>query len=288
MTMADNGTHKLNVVGPTGISHLLASMRSYSRRYVLFHHRSNCIRDALLLVPSEIDHTGTDIACPPELPSALSNKSGKNATKKSKMWEQRQAAGKSVSWDLPPIYTDSNITVWAASIAPEPAPSEAEEASGKRKRSPSPATSSKRSGGSEERQSTSTRHMHGQVANNHRQNLIRATFPGVQREWSADKGPRTPGWGTILPPHERSLGDKNTLAYVLQGPRIRGKFDVDESLRLGVPKSMRSRLTMGEAVTFDVKGPDGEKETRTVNADQVMGKSESPSVRICSVNLSDT
>jgi ribonuclease Z len=75
-----------------------------------------------------------------------------------------------------------------------------------------------------------------------------------------------PGYHDMLPPPQPSVSIKTALAYVVVGPLIRGKFDVEKSDALGVPRGpLRGKLSRGEAVTFSVEetvtGEDG-KETK--------------------------
>lgn len=76
---------------------------------------------------------------------------------------------------------------------------------------------------------------------------------------------------------------KPTLAYVVVGPRIRGKFDAARAEALRVPNGrQRSELISGHAITFmapDGLGGQGMIE-RTVQPEEVVGPSESPSVSV--------
>ncbi|KAJ6474674.1 hypothetical protein C8R47DRAFT_986730 [Mycena vitilis] len=79
-----------------------------------------------------------------------------------------------------------------------------------------------------------------------------------------------PPWSAAPPP---------ALAYVVVGPSVRGKFDVEKSIALGVPKNMRSRLTRGEDITVTVKEGDMTIE-RVVRPLDCIGPSEIPAVVI--------
>ncbi|KAJ6561082.1 hypothetical protein DFH09DRAFT_1035940 [Mycena vulgaris] len=68
-----------------------------------------------------------------------------------------------------------------------------------------------------------------------------------------------------------------TLAYVIVGPSVRGKFDVDKSVALGVPKKMRSQLTQGQTITVTVKEGDSIVE-KVVRPEDCIGPSEVPAV----------
>ncbi|KAK7062530.1 hypothetical protein VNI00_000018 [Paramarasmius palmivorus] len=86
------------------------------------------------------------------------------------------------------------------------------------------------------------------------------------------------------------LSSQCNTAYIIAGPRIRGKFDVAKSLELGVPKGReRSKLAQGESITFTVEIDDGVDEDgnpkkkqieRTVKPEDILGPSEAPSVVI--------
>jgi hypothetical protein len=67
------------------------------------------------------------------------------------------------------------------------------------------------------------------------------------------------------------------LTYVVVGPSVRGKFDVEKSLALGVPKHQRSKLTNGETITVTVKEGD-ETIQRVVQPQDCIGPSETPAV----------
>ncbi|KXN86195.1 Zinc phosphodiesterase ELAC protein 2 [Leucoagaricus sp. SymC.cos] len=70
----------------------------------------------------------------------------------------------------------------------------------------------------------------------------------------------------------------STLAYIVVGPRFRGHIDGKKLKELQVPNNpLRGKLTKGETIQFEVKGPDG-PEMRTVRPEEVMGKSDPPAV----------
>ncbi|TFK39749.1 hypothetical protein BDQ12DRAFT_734488 [Crucibulum laeve] len=70
-----------------------------------------------------------------------------------------------------------------------------------------------------------------------------------------------------------------TLAYIVVGPRVRGKFDVQKAEELGIYGKNRALLTRGQTVTFQVT-IDGKKVERTVKPEEIIGKSEVPGVVI--------
>ncbi|RDX42667.1 hypothetical protein OH76DRAFT_1410927 [Lentinus brumalis] len=67
-----------------------------------------------------------------------------------------------------------------------------------------------------------------------------------------------------------------TLGYLCVGPSVRGKFDVKKAEELGVRGPMRGRLTKGETVTFEVDDGQGGKIQRTVRPEECVGPSEAP------------
>ncbi|KDR80789.1 hypothetical protein GALMADRAFT_153220 [Galerina marginata CBS 339.88] len=68
------------------------------------------------------------------------------------------------------------------------------------------------------------------------------------------------------------------ISYLLVGPQYRGKFNADKAKALGIPAgTLRSRLARGETVTFDVQ-ENGATVQRTVRSEEVVAKSEAPGV----------
>ena len=70
-----------------------------------------------------------------------------------------------------------------------------------------------------------------------------------------------------------------TLGYLVVGPSIRGKFDVKKAEELGLPRGpIRSQLTKGETVTFEVDDGQGGRVQRTVRPEDCIGPTETPQV----------
>ncbi|KAI0360608.1 hypothetical protein OH77DRAFT_1393497 [Trametes cingulata] len=66
-----------------------------------------------------------------------------------------------------------------------------------------------------------------------------------------------------------------TLAYLLVGPTVRGKFDARKAEELGIPNGpIRGRLTKGETVTLEVDDGQGGKMQRTVRPEECVGPNE--------------
>jgi ribonuclease Z len=96
-----------------------------------------------------------------------------------------------------------------------------------------------------------------------------------------------PGFESLLPPFAlpyRKITNtpetKPTVAYVVIGPRVRGKFDAEKAKELQIPNGrQRSELVKGTAITYMVPEGDGIVE-RTVQPEDVIGPSECPSVSV--------
>ncbi|KAI0058634.1 hypothetical protein BV25DRAFT_1212589 [Artomyces pyxidatus] len=73
---------------------------------------------------------------------------------------------------------------------------------------------------------------------------------------------------------------KSTLAYVVVGPRVRGKFDAKRAEELGLQGRLRGRVAKGETVTFMVDDGNGGKVERVVKPEDCLGEQESPGVVI--------
>lgn len=76
----------------------------------------------------------------------------------------------------------------------------------------------------------------------------------------------------------QSSNNPPAMSYLLVGPQYRGKFNAEKALELGIPSGkLRSLLTQGQTVTFDVK--EGEETvTRTVTPEEVLGVAEKTAV----------
>jgi ribonuclease Z len=104
-----------------------------------------------------------------------------------------------------------------------------------------------------------------------------------------------PGFQSQLPPFSlpyhkvtNTPETKPTLAYIIVGPRVRGKFDAAKAKKLRIPVgSLRGELTRGKAITFMVPGElsGGDMVQRTVQPEEVIGPSESPSVSAACICL---
>ena len=68
-----------------------------------------------------------------------------------------------------------------------------------------------------------------------------------------------------------------SYAYIIVGPRFRGKFNADRATELGVFRQDRAKLARGQSVTVTME-VDGKKVSRTVRPDQVLAESIPPAV----------
>lgn len=68
-----------------------------------------------------------------------------------------------------------------------------------------------------------------------------------------------------------------SYAYIIVGPRFRGKFNADKAAELGVFRQDRAPLARGQSVTVKVE-VDGKIVSRTVTPDQVLSESLPPAV----------
>ncbi|EKM81596.1 hypothetical protein AGABI1DRAFT_105131 [Agaricus bisporus var. burnettii JB137-S8] len=243
MTFADNAISKVDVVGPPGLRHYLASMRDYF------------FRDQLDVKTTEhIPDPGTPH---PEI-----------------------------------VYKDENITVYSFSILRHALSSLGElteelkdEVGQKRRRSNLPESPSKvpRFGLKPPKQGLEP------------DNCIKFMFKSDEssQRWVKKEGesriaddygrPNIPRnfrlqLPSFSPPSTFPLS--SALAYVVVGPRTRGKVDGKKLDELNVPRnSLRGKLSRGETIQFEVKGPSG-SEMRTVRPEDCVGLSEPPAVVI--------
>jgi len=81
-----------------------------------------------------------------------------------------------------------------------------------------------------------------------------------------------------LPSFTPPVRDGST-AYIVVGPRIRGKFDVKRAEKLGLFGPLRGRVSRGETVTFTVDDGTGVKVQRTVRPEDCLGEPETKKVR---------
>ncbi len=98
----------------------------------------------------------------------------------------------------------------------------------------------------------------------HRASPSRFHMPQVLPRRGADAAPDGDA------PAPVGAADRDHMAYVLQAPPVRGKFNADKARALGVPSGpIRGRLTKGEAIEVDDPGVEGGK--RVIRPEDVLG-----------------
>ena len=101
------------------------------------------------------------------------------------------------------------------------------------------------------------------------------------QEKSSRRGPKESNPAAplkLLPSFTPPVRDGST-AYIVVGPRVRGKFDVKRAEELGLFGSSRGRVTRGETVTLTVDDGTGVKVQRTVRPEDCLGEPETRKVR---------
>ena len=92
------------------------------------------------------------------------------------------------------------------------------------------------------------------------------------------KGKSPAGSMKPLPAFTASMQDAS-MAYIVVGPRVRGKFDVKRAAELGLYGPLRGNVARGESVTFTVDDGAGGTLQRTVNPEDCVGEHETTKVR---------
>ncbi|KAJ7460806.1 hypothetical protein FB451DRAFT_1045064 [Mycena latifolia] len=272
MSSADQTLSTLDVIGPPGLAHSIASMRSY------------IYRDSMSVNVTEVS-LSPDMTSPPRC----------------------TYQDKNITVYTIPVFDHSQRISAATSEPPNGEASGVitEPGSSKRKRESSPPPSiSVLLKDVMDTDGFSPEKLEGELAHEWRKLMINVMFPAAtaqsspvkkckekqpnkrQKITEASEEPRIPepkipaGYHHQLPKFSRSWSTTApTLAYVVVGPSVRGKFDVAKSLALGVPKNMRSQLTRGENITVTVKEGD-ETVEKVVRPEDCIGPSETPAVLI--------
>ncbi|KAJ7230661.1 hypothetical protein GGX14DRAFT_584185 [Mycena pura] len=277
MSSADQMLSTLDVIGPPGLAHSIASMRSY------------IYRDSMSLDVKEAPLSSDFTAAPPW------TYHDKNITVYSfPVLNNTQNISEAVAFDESQSYCTEHVT---------------EQGSSKRRRESTPLLKELM-----DASDFSPGKLQGQLAQEWRKLMINTMFPASapasptrqcrdnqsnkRRKISNDsEEPRNPenptnvdmykrppihaGYHQQLPKfnHSWNAAAPPTLAYVVVGPSVRGKFDVEKSLALGVPKNMRSLLTKGQSITVNVKEGDKTIE-KIVRPEDCIGPSETPAAVI--------
>ncbi|KAH7882444.1 hypothetical protein F5I97DRAFT_1961874 [Phlebopus sp. FC_14] len=284
MTFADAGHAEVNITGPSGLLHLLASMRKYV-------HREN-----LIVSPTEVS-----IAPPDSSNDDPVYKDGNISIFAFPVLPERLQP-EPVSPELQDPDNDRDTTSFLKR---------------KRKREDPPDRPSKRSSNTSCTSSVESlkEHMNepdfdpmsltGEVAQEWRRFLIRAMFPATNvtpvppphigrkkrkgwREATKNAKPsvdpplnkaHSSQLNRPLPPLEYSLvgsadpSHKPTMAYAIVGPRVRGKFDADKALALGLKRGpLRSQLIKGQTVTIKIDDGKGNTVDRIIKPEDCIGE----------------
>ena len=72
---------------------------------------------------------------------------------------------------------------------------------------------------------------------------------------------------------------KPSLAYIVMGPKTRGKFNATKADELGLKGKLRGLVANGTAVTFTTTNADGKEIERTVKPEECVGPGDNPAVR---------
>jgi ribonuclease Z len=214
MSTADSGTPSIQLFGPQGLAHFVASTRLYSLRYTIPNPiqvidsliQSHLLRDSILVTPVE---------CPPILP-------------------QEAIAT--------PIFKDNNLTVIPVPIVPS-------SSSDTHDHTPPPIfrpfwnlASSPLPSHSLAPQNSSS--LTGLAAEKWRYRVARSVFSGMQPTLAAPRGQNI---STKKLPTMHTV--PSAISYIGIGPSIRGKFDPVKAKALGVkPGPDFGKLTKGENV----------------------------------------
>ncbi|KAJ7282084.1 hypothetical protein C8J57DRAFT_1056630, partial [Mycena rebaudengoi] len=239
MASADQLLDKLDVIGPPGIIHYIAAMRF------------SIIRDSIRMNVTEVP------------------------------------VGQSQSPS--PLFQDENISIYGISITPNKVQSSSPE--------PEPEASSLTQ--LEALPDFSPTQLEGRLAHDWRRRTVDRMFPalppgtrgrkrvvGEVSSWDIynlltnpwPKVGQVPGSFSQLP-KLTAIEPRPTVAYVVMGERIRGKFDVEKSNALRVPRRLRKDLTMGQSVTVTFREGD-ETITRVVRPEECLGPSKIPTVAV--------
>ncbi|KAH0834911.1 beta-lactamase-like protein [Lanmaoa asiatica] len=294
MTLADAGQSQMQITGPSGLLHLIASMRKYT------------YRDNLIVTPVEVPlvppctetedrpvykDDNISVFALPVVPSGLPSQTvnprdeaAGSLKRKREDSPQRSSKRPSNQHGGDPLAVDIMTTMEflrKAASAPDFDPAS----------------------------------LNGEVAQAWRQLMIQSMFPASQilsatpgpngtRKCQETRGaksrsvnakpdasstsprvPFPPKFSKPLPVPEGAVigcSDptlKPTVAYAIVGPRIRGKFNGRKAINLGLPPGpLRARLVKGESVIVQAKDSSGNVVDREIKPEDCIGESVTPAV----------
>ncbi|TRM58741.1 hypothetical protein BD626DRAFT_410082 [Schizophyllum amplum] len=287
MTFADATIDKMNVFGPPGTAHYIASMRSYLYRW---NTMSVQVTDASMTVSEDAEpepilkDRDVSIYALPVLPQASAPlKRKRSASPEWPSKRQNASSGSPVDGHLHPIASRRSLSTTCHTryrMTNATSTLESYRCSGHRI---CPAVHacmfSKQDAGGKKRGKQ-------QQQQSKTAGPYNASAPGEPDVFR--RGDLPPGFHHQLPPPvlpttstsgSNSTPDTATLAYAVIGPRIRGKFDVATAERLGVPPGpLRGQLARGLTVTVKDKDAEGKITEREVKPEDVVSESIPPSV----------
>ena len=75
-----------------------------------------------------------------------------------------------------------------------------------------------------------------------------------------------------------TLHQKPSLAYIVVGPKTRGKFDAKKAGELGLKGKLRGLVAGGHTVTFTTTNADGQEVERTIRPEECVAPGDNPAV----------
>ncbi|KAI0694223.1 hypothetical protein BC835DRAFT_1415475 [Cytidiella melzeri] len=293
MFIADGGISNINLVGPRGLTHFLASMRSY-----LF-------RDTMLVKVTEVDTMSVpepifrdenltvygvplsaNTSCSAELEGLGS---GGLETGKRKRALSPESPSKRTHIEADDAHSGNDLSVRERALQPgfSPTSLHGDEAQEWRRI----AVDSMFPYSSRSVQAVASTQSKRQIKQDKDKNgasekqMVVAPFDdaSMSNDQPQTTFSYTPGLShgsQHLPRFERGEFAE-TLCYVCVGPRVRGKFDARKAQALKIPKGpLLGKLANGNTITFMVDDGKGGQEQRTVQPEECVAPSEPPKVVI--------
>ncbi|KAF8605692.1 hypothetical protein BDV93DRAFT_45569 [Ceratobasidium sp. AG-I] len=251
MSLADSGVSHMNVLGPRGLNHYLASTRPYVSRDWMSVKTSEVQETKAFEQIYEDEHIQVY-----SLPMSTDTVPESAPAEETRVPMKRRSSDRSLRQDSPKRVARDGSSPNAEDHSP---------------------TINMPPGW--QRSHSNPTSLEGDEADEWKSRIVRDMFPGLtaQAPVEVDKEP-VPGKGKAWTPRARRSphhlpkfeGSRSTsVVYLVVGPEIRGKFDPAAADALGVAKRDRGKLTKGESVTVTVDGIQ-----TTVTPDMCMGDSE--------------